>query len=58
MASNDLTILPVVPEEQEIDSKQRELHPNIPDVYKGQLIALVGGVRMGKGTLWLSLIHI
>ena len=57
MATNDLTILPVVPEDQEIDAKQRELHPNIPDVYKGQLIALVGGVRMGKGTLWNNFLH-
>jgi|TARA_R110000744_G_scaffold280233_1_gene392367 hypothetical protein len=55
--NNDLTILPVVPEDQEINATQRELHPNIPDVYKGQLILLVGGVRMGKGTLWNNFLH-
>lgn len=56
MASNDLTILPVVPEENEL-KPQKELHPNIPNVYKGQLLALVGGVRMGKGTLWNNFLH-
>ncbi len=55
--NNDLTILPVVPEDQEIDAQQRELHPNIPDIYKGQLLSLVGGVRMGKGTLWNNFLH-
>ena len=37
--NNDLTVLPVVPEEAEIAPDQRELHPNLPDVYKGQLMA-------------------
>ena len=55
--NNDLTVLPVVPEEAEIAPDQRELHPNLPDVYKGQLISLVGGVRQGKGTVWNNLIH-
>tara|TARA_R110000744_G_scaffold101612_1_gene195858 strand:+ start:2125 stop:2856 length:732 start_codon:yes stop_codon:yes gene_type:complete len=54
--NNDLTILPVVPEENEL-SQSRELHENLPDVFRGQLIALVGGVRMGKGTLWNNLLH-
>jgi len=55
--NNDLTVLPVVPEEAEISPEQRQLHPNLPDVYKGQLISLVGGVRMGKGTLWNNMLH-
>ena len=54
--NNDLTILPIIPEENETAPKQ-ELHPNLPDVYKGQLIALVGGVRMGKGTMWNGFLH-
>ena len=54
--NSDLTILPVVPEDNEL-SKSREIHPNLPDVFRGQLIALVGGVRMGKGTLWNNLLH-
>ena len=54
--NNDLTILPVVPEENEL-SQSRELHENLPDVFRGQLIALVGGVRMGKGTIWNNLLH-
>ena len=39
--NNDLTILPVVAEDNEDESNKRELHPNIPNVYKGQLISLV-----------------
>ena len=54
--NNDLTILPVVPEENE-ESVKRELHPNLPNVFKGQLVTLVGGVRMGKGTLWNNFLH-
>jgi len=55
--NNDLTILPVIAEDNEDESNKRELHPNIPNVYKGQLISLVGGVRMGKGTLWNNFLH-
>ena len=54
--NDDLTILPVVPEESEL-TQSREIHPNLPDVFKGQLLALVGGVRMGKGTLWNNMLH-
>ena len=54
--NDDLTILPVVPEESEL-TQSRELHPNLPNVFKGQLISLVGGVRMGKGTLWNNMLH-
>ena len=54
--NNDLTILPIKPEESELN-QARELHPNLPNVYKGQLLALVGGVRMGKGTLWNNMLH-
>jgi len=54
--NNDLTILPVVPEENEMADKA-QIHENLPNIYKGQLIALVGGVRMGKGTLWNNMLH-
>ena len=54
--NNDLTILPVVPEENEIEPNT-ELHPNLPDIYKAQLICCVGPVRSGKGVLWNTLIH-
>ncbi len=54
--NNDLTILPVVPEENEMADKAA-IHENLPNIYKGQLIALVGGVRMGKGTLWNNMLH-
>ena len=54
--NDDLTILPIKPEENEL-KQTRELHPNLPNVYKGQLLALVGGVRMGKGTLWNNMLH-
>ena len=54
--NDDLTILPIKPEDNEL-KQTRELHPNLPNVYKGQLLALVGGVRMGKGTLWNNMLH-
>ena len=57
MANNDLTILPVVAQDNEDESGKQEIHPNIPNVYRGQLIALVAGVRMGKGTLWNNFLH-
>ena len=37
--NNDLTILPVVPEENELADKP-PIHENLPNIYKGQLIAL------------------
>ena len=48
--NDDLTILPVTPE---VNSKKnkRPLHPNLPDVYKGQLIPIIGGLRSGKSVL-------
>lgn len=54
--NNDLTILPILPEENEMVPKHI-LHPNLPDIYKGQLICCVGPVRSGKGVLWNGLIH-
>jgi len=54
--NNDLSILPILPEENERKPKV-PIHPNLPDIYKGQLIAVVGGVRMGKGTLWNGFLH-
>lgn len=54
--NNDLTILPIVPEENEIIPK-KAIHPNLPDIYKGQLLALIAPVRAGKGVLWNNMIH-
>ena len=36
-----LQIIPIRPEEGARRKDLRELHPNLPDVYSGQLIALV-----------------
>ena len=44
---NNLTILPI--KEEEIDSKnKRDLHENLPDVYKAQLLSIVAPIRSGK----------
>jgi len=55
MNNDDLTILPIMPEESEFNVS-RPLHPNLPDVYRGQLLCIVGPVRSGKGCLIWNLI--
>lgn len=52
-----LKIIPIKPEPQAKRKNQRPLHPNLPDVYKGQLIALVAPIRSSKSTTWNNLIH-
>lgn len=52
---DDLKIIPIQEEEDEGKVK-RVLHPNLPNVYKGQLLCLVSPIRGGKGTLWNNLL--
>ena len=52
-----LRIIPIKPEEIIGLKKKRELHPNLPDVYSGQLLTLVAPIRSGKSTLWNNFIH-
>mgnify|MGYP003625448513 CR=1 FL=1 len=47
----DLTILPIQPEENEMKNR-KVLHPNLPDIYKGQLIVCAAPIRSGKSVLW------
>ena len=49
--NNDLTILPIQPPESEKKSK-RKIHPNLPNIYKGQLIVCASPIRSGKSVLW------
>ncbi len=44
---SDITIYQVMPEDDEFKVK-RELHPNIPDVYKAAAILLISPLRGGK----------
>ena len=52
----ELKIIPIRPEENVGSKKKRELHPNLPDVYKGQLISIVAPIRSGKSTTWNNLL--
>ena len=51
----DLLVIPIQ-EEPDEQNVRRPLHPNLPNVYKGQLLCLVSPLRGGKGTLWNNLI--
>ena len=53
---DSLEILPVKPPEIKLNKKMRELPESIPDVYKGQLLIIVGAIRSGKSTLLNSLL--
>jgi hypothetical protein len=53
---NSLDILPVKPPEIKKSKQHRELPESIPDVYKGQLLLVVGAIRSGKSTLLNSLL--
>ena len=55
--TDDLKIIPIKPEPSAQRKNQRKLHPNLPDVYKGQLLALVAPIRSSKSTTWNNLIH-
>ncbi len=52
----DLNIYPVKDEGEE-KKPQRELHPNLPNVYKAQAMLLVAPLRGGKGVLIQNLLH-
>ena len=54
---DNLKIIPIRPEPSAQRQNQRKLHPNLPDVYKGQLLALVAPIRSSKSTTWNNLIH-
>ena len=54
--NEDLKILPIKPLNTKKKTK-RDIHPNLPDVYNGSLICIIGGVKQGKGNLWNNLIH-
>lgn len=56
MSSNDLTILPIQPPESEKKAR-KQLHPNLPDIYKGQLIVCAAPIRSGKSVLWNNFLH-
>jgi hypothetical protein len=53
--NNDLTILPIQPPESEM-KQRKKLHPNLPDIYKGQLIVCAAPIRSGKSVLWNNMI--
>ena len=53
---DSLEILPVKPPEIKLNKKMRKLPESIPDVYKGQLLIIVGAIRSGKSTLLNSLL--
>ena len=52
-----LKIMPIKPEVLKGLRKKRDLHSNLPDPYKGALIALVAPIRSSKSTTWNNLIH-
>ena len=53
---NSLDILPVKPPEINKSKQMKELPESIPNVYKGQLLIVVGAIRSGKSTLLNTLI--
>jgi hypothetical protein len=55
--NNNLKIIPIRPEESAKRKDLKELHPNLPNIYKGQLLALVAPIFSSKSTTWNNLIH-
>lgn len=53
--NNDLTILPIQPPESEKKEKKK-LHPNLPNIYKGQLLVCAAPIRSGKSVLWNNML--
>lgn len=49
--NDELTILPIVPPKDGKPPK-KQLHPNIPNIYKGQLLLCVAPIRSGKSVWW------
>ena len=54
--TSHLKIIPIRPEDDEFNVK-KELHPHLPDIYKGQLLCMVAPIRSSKSTTWNWLIH-
>ena len=54
--ANNLKIIPIRPEEDEFNVA-KELHPHLPDIWKGQLLCMVAPIRSSKSTTWNWLIH-
>jgi len=55
MENKDLTILPIQPEDSEKRVKKK-IHPNLPDIYKGQLLVVASPIRSGKSVLWNNMV--
>ena len=57
MENDELNIIPIKDDEDEIKrGKKKQLHPNLPDIYKGELLAIVAPIRSGKSVLWNNLL--
>jgi hypothetical protein len=56
--SKDLEKLKIVPiqEEEDEGKVKRPIHPNLPNIYKGQLICIVAPIRSGKSVTWNNLL--
>ena len=52
----DLNIYQVMPEEEE-ENVKRELHENLPNIYKAQALLLVSPLRGGKSSLICNLME-
>ena len=53
---NSLDILPVKPPEIKKNKNHRELPESIPDIYKGQLLIVVGILQRGGNSQQMSLV--
>jgi len=51
----NLDILPIQPIENE-KSQKKKLHPNLPNIYKGQLLIVAAPIRSGKSVMWNNLL--
>ena len=50
-----LKIIPIQEEDQKLDI-ERPLHPNLPNIYRGQLVCIVAPIRSGKSTIWNNML--
>ena len=53
----DLTILPAQDNLVQRRPMRRQVHPNLPDIYKGAVVLLIGKVKAGKTTTILNWIQ-
>ena len=51
----NLDILPIQPIENESNQK-KNIHPNLPDIYKAQLIVVAAPIRSGKSVMWNNML--